>query len=201
MKKHSSSYLSFKEQSKASGRKRLEGYDSNLLSDIFDWERDEIEKDIWDGFKNRNDTDLAKFMPLLKKYDGYQELLNKLEVFNTPSDANTNIALVLLKETREKRYLNMILQDYYAMDHKESIVVELSQLVENPDVYNSLLEIYISDNKSDNRITALCSILWKHGILQQIDDIKEFQEKITLIRKLSPTSEAERKEIAQKNNW
>lgn len=201
MRKHSSSYLSFKEQLKALGRKRLEGYNPNLLNDIFEWERDEVEKDIWDGFKKRNDTDLARFMPVLRNYDGRQELLDKLKVFHAPSDANVNIAVVLLKETREKRYLDMILRDFYAMNHKESIVVELSHLAENPDVYNALMKIYISDSKSDNRITALCAILWRHGILQRVDDIMEFQENIALIKEFTPTSEAERKVIVKKNNW
>lgn len=140
-------------------------------------------------------------MPLLRNYDGRQELLDKLKVFHAPSDANVNIAVALLKETGEKRYLDMILRDFYAMNHKESIVVELSYLAENPDVYNALIEIYISDSKSDNRITALCAILWRHGILQRVNDITEFQENIALIRKFSPASETERQEIVQKKNW
>lgn len=201
MMKHSTSYLIFKERLISSGRDKLDGYNPNLLNEIFDWEIDEVEKSIYNGFKYHDDTDLALFLPLLKNYDGMQELQNKLEIFKTPSDARINILLALYKVTKNKRYLDMILLDFNHMNHKESIVVDLSNLVENNDVYNSLIDIYITDYKSDNRITALCAILYRNGFLQYLNDINEFQENIELIKKFNVDTEEQRKEIVLENNW
>ena len=83
--KHSQAYTDFKAQPKATGRQRMEGYDPNLFDKITEQERNEVEKDIWNHFMNKNDADLAVLMPALKNYDGIAALKKKLAEFKIPS--------------------------------------------------------------------------------------------------------------------
>ena len=63
----------------------MEGYDPNLFDKITEQERNEVEKDIWNHFMNKNDADLAVLMPALKNYDGIAALKKKLAEFKIPS--------------------------------------------------------------------------------------------------------------------
>ena len=42
--KNSDAYQKFYNQTDATGKQRMDGYDPNLMEKIYDWERDEIEK-------------------------------------------------------------------------------------------------------------------------------------------------------------
>ena len=107
--KHSQAYTDFKAQLKATGRQRMEGYDPNLFDKITEQERNEVEKDIWNHFMNKNDADLAVLMPALKNYDGIAALKKKLAEFKIPSYGSADIALALFEATEEEKYLDIIL--------------------------------------------------------------------------------------------
>lgn len=47
---HSSAYIDFKKQLKATGRQKLDGYYPDLLNSINEDEKREIERDIWTLF-------------------------------------------------------------------------------------------------------------------------------------------------------
>lgn len=100
--KHSQAYTDFKAQLKATGRQRMEGYDPNLFDKITEQERNEVEKDIWNHFMNKNDADLAVLMPALKNYDGIAALKKKLAEFKIPSYGSADIALALFEATEEE---------------------------------------------------------------------------------------------------
>lgn len=63
---NSDAYKRLVKQINAVGREKLDGYYSNTLEEIYDWEREDVETIIWNTFNEKKDTDLAVFLPKLK---------------------------------------------------------------------------------------------------------------------------------------
>ena len=63
---NSKAYNRLIKQLNASGIARRDGYYPNTMEEIYDWERDEVEDVILDHFNNKNDVDLAIFLPKMK---------------------------------------------------------------------------------------------------------------------------------------
>lgn len=51
----------FFKQMNASGSEKSDGYDSKILDDVYDWEREEVEEIIWKEFQKGKDGDLTVF--------------------------------------------------------------------------------------------------------------------------------------------
>ena len=92
---NSRAYIDFMKQTKAVGREKMEGYNPSTLEKIYDWEREEIEDTIWNYFVNKNDSDLAIFMPKLKKYNGIKALKESPYLLQVPSEASVEIGKIL----------------------------------------------------------------------------------------------------------
>ena len=96
---NSRAYIDFMKQIKAVGREKMEGYNPSTLEKIYDWEREEIEDTIWNYFVNKNDSDLAIFMPKLKKYNGMKSLKESPYLLQVPSEASVEIGKILYEVT------------------------------------------------------------------------------------------------------
>jgi hypothetical protein len=198
---NSQAYKDFIKQIEATGRDKMDGYYPLTLENIYEWEREEIEDIIWDYFVNKNDSGLAIFMPKLKKYKGIDALKSKLDTFNIPSGGSVNIAEILYIISNEKKYLNVINQNYTLSANnyeKVSIVARLSRLAKNGDVYSKLVDIYISDIDKTNQLSALCGILWADGYLSDIDNFNEISKKMEFLRMFSVEIAEKRREIIMK---
>lgn len=187
--KHSQAYTDFKAQLKAVGRQRMEGYDPNLLEKITEQERNEVEKDIWNHFMNKNDADLAVLMPALKNYDGIAALKKKLAEFKIPSYGSADIALALFEATEEEKYLDIIMENYRGLAVNTPIAVGLAGLAKKPGVYDLLVDIYLHDKDEANRGQAIVGLLWRDGKLNSVNDPMEIADKIELIKAFKLDSE------------
>ena len=96
---NSRAYADFIKQMNATGREKMDGYDSQTLEHIYDWEREEVEGIICNAFTNKNDVELAPFLPKLKKYDGIKALNKSLYLFQIPSYASVIIGQTLYEVT------------------------------------------------------------------------------------------------------
>lgn len=182
----------------------MDGYYPMLLEKTYDWEREDVEDIIWNGFVDRKDSDMAMFMPKLKKYNGMEALKSKLEVCTVPSGGSVNIAETLYITTNEIKYLNLMIENYEVSPdsfNRVRIVSKLSRLAKYKDVYTILISIYINDNNDINQIGSLCGILWADGYLIKMDDLNEISSKIEFLRFFKcETSDKRRKAIMKYKN-
>ncbi|MBR0428757.1 MAG: hypothetical protein IJK17_01585 [Lachnospiraceae bacterium] len=169
---NSNAYSSFVQQINAEGSERTKGYNPFLFEEIYEYEREDVEELIWDTFTNKNDCELAIFMPQLKKYDGLTALKKKMSFFPFESYANLCILIALYKATYEKEYFDL-LQKIYAVAGKERLacIDELSYIAKQKQVYEFLMQVYLNDSDETVRSTAMHGILWADGRLDELDDM------------------------------
>ena len=105
---NSKAYNRLIKQLNASGIARRDGYYPNTMEEIYDWERDEVEDVILDHFNNKNDVDLAIFLPKMKKYDGIKILEESHFLLRIPSEESVEISTVLYAATGNEKYLDII---------------------------------------------------------------------------------------------
>ena len=95
-------------QLNANGSEKMDGYYPEVMGEIYDWEREEVEDIIWDAFFNKNEIELAQFFPELKKYDGIKVLKESPYLLQIPSEASVEIAKILYETTGDEGYLDII---------------------------------------------------------------------------------------------
>ena len=194
---NSKAYNMLISQINATGSQKLDGYYPNIMEEIYDWERDEVEKIIWETFHRNKDTDLAIFLPKLKNYSGIDALKKMLKECNIPSGNSLNIADVLYRETKEREYLNVIRDNIRADEDNVSAVAQLSYLPPDDDVLKLLEEIYINSNNKTVRSAAVTGILYNKGIIKDINDLNEIQQKINIKRKFILNEKTQREKIIE----
>lgn len=184
-------------QINATGSQKLDGYYSKILEEIYDWERDDVEKIIWETFHKKNDTGLAVFLPRLRNYSGINALKDMLKKCNIPSGNSLNIAKVLYEETKDYEYLNVFKDNIKADEDDISAVVKLSYLSPDENVLRLLEEVYINSNNKTIRSAAATGILYNKGIIININDLNEIQEKIDIKRKFILAEKHQREKIIE----
>jgi hypothetical protein len=192
---HSWAYKMLIEQVNATGYERKDGYYRNTMEKIYDWERDEVEEIIWETFHKNMDTELAIFLPKLKNYDGIDALKKMFDKCNTLGYRDLNIAGVLYKETKDVKYLNVFREIIEADEENFPIVAKLLYLLPDEEVYKLLKEIYINSNNDIARGIAVNGILHSKGIIKNIYDLKEKQEKIEIKRRFDLEEKSQREKI------
>lgn len=171
----------------------------SFLDEIYDWERDEVEKIIHDGFVEYGSktTYFAGYMPLLRNYDGMQVLKDVLTKSVNMGYGNSDIAAVLFDKTEDPQYLDIIMQRY-SQKHDLSYVSRIARLIPTEDVFNTLAEIYVNDDNQVNRTTAATGLLHCKGYIDDVNDTDEFQRKVEISRRLRLEDKNKRSEIVKK---
>lgn len=191
---NSDAYKRLVKQINAVGRQKLDGYYFNTLEEIYDWEREDVETIIWNTFNERKDTDLAFFLPKLKNYDGISALKEMLLKCNIPSGNSVNVSKVLYDISNEKQYLDILFLNYKKAKSGLGVVSVIARCNPNEDVYQMLVDIYVNNQDSTIRSTALDGILYNKGYLNNPDDVQEIMRKLELSRKFIKDTVEERKE-------
>ena len=195
---NSIAYKQLLKQINAVGSEKLNGYYPNTLEEIYDWEREEVEDIIWDAFFNKKEIELAQFLPKLEKYDGIKALKESPYLLQVPSEASVEIGKILYEVTGDEEYLDLIKRNIDASPETISYVSILSYCKPCQRVYNILADIYINNNNSVNRSTAVMGILYNKGIIKDRYSIKESNDVINLRKKFKSEDSAERQEILKK---
>jgi len=168
------------------------------MEEIYDWERDEVEDIIWDAFINKNDVELASFLPKLEKYDGIKALKENPYLFQIPSYASVEIGRVLYEATDDEDYLDLIKRNIDASPNTISYVSILSYCKPCPRLYDILADIYINNSNKVNRNTAVMGLLFNKGIIKDIRCVKELNDTIGLCKKFKSEDREERKRILER---
>ncbi len=195
---NSSAYGYLIKQLNASGSEKMDGYYPRIMEEIYDWERDEVENIIWDAFINKNEVELAQFLPKLEKYDGIKALKESPYLFQIPSGASTEIGKILYEVTGDENYLDLIKRNIDASPNTISYVSILSYCKPCPKLYNFLADIYINNINKVNRSTAVMGLLFNKGIVKDRGSIKESNDTIELRKKFKSEDREERKRILER---
>ena len=108
------------------------------------------------------------------------------------------IGKILYEVTGDEEYLDLIKRNIDASPETISYVSILSYCKPCQRVYNILADIYINNNNSVNRSTAVMGILYNKGIIKDRDSIKESNDVINLRKKFKSEDSAERQVILKK---
>ena len=163
----------------ATGWDKKDGYYPLIMEEIYDWERDEVEKIIWETFHKNEDTELAQFLPKLRNYNGIGALKRMLR-----KTGSLDVADALYRATKDTRYLKVFKSRYKADKDDIETVAMISDLPPDEDVLGFLKEIYINSENSDNRSTAITGILHNTGYIRDPRSISELTSTVSLARKL-----------------
>ena len=195
---NSKAYDCLIKQLNANGSEKMDGYYPGVMEEIYDWEREEVEDIIWDAFFNKKEIELAQFLPKLEKYDGIKALKESPYLLQVPSEASVEIGKILYEVTGDEEYLDLIKRNIDESPETISYVSILSYCKPCQRVYNILADIYINNNNSVNRSTAVMGILYNKGIIKDRYSIKESNDVINLRKKFKSEDSAERQEILKK---
>jgi hypothetical protein len=177
----------------ATGWEKKDGYYPNIMEEIYDWERDEVEKIIWETFHKNEDAYLAQFLPKLKNYNGIRAL--KIMLWRTGS---LEVADALYRATKNTRYLKIFRSHYKANKDDISTVAMLTYLPPDENVLDLLKEIYIDSENSVIRTAAVDGILYNKGYLSDPLNMSEATAQLPLRRQFMSDNREERKEILDK---
>lgn len=195
---NSSAYDCLINQLNANGSEKKDGYYPQIMEEIYDWEREEVEDIIWNSFINKNKVELVPLLPKLEKYDGIKALKECPYLFQIPSEASAEIGKVLYEVTDDENYLDIIKRNIDASPDTISYVSILSYCKPCPRLYNILADIYINNNNKVNRSTAVMGLLFNKGIIKDRKSIKESNETIELRKKFKSEDREERKRILER---
>lgn len=195
---NSKAYNRLIKQLNASGIARRDGYYPNTMEEIYDWERDEVEDVILDHFNNKNDVDLAIFLPKMKKYDGIKILEESPFLLRIPSEESVEISTVLYAATGNEKYLDIIKKNIDASPNNIWYVAMLSYCKPCEKLYKMFKDIYINNKNKINRNSAVMGMLHYKGIVRDIRSIEESNATIKLCEKFKTERKRERKKILDK---
>lgn len=195
---NSSAYDDLIKQLNANGSEKLDGYYPQVMEEIYDWEREEVEDIIWDAFSNKNEVRLAQFLPKLEKYDGIKALKESPHLFQIPSEASVEIGKILYEITGDENYLDLIKRNIDASPNTISYVSILACCKPCPRLYSILTDIYINNDNKVNRNTAVMGLLYNKGIIKDRRCIKESNDVINLRKKFKSEDSEERRRIFER---
>jgi len=195
---NSSAYDYLIKQLNANGSEKMDGYYPRIMEEIYDWEREEVEDIIWDAFSNKNEIELAQFLPKLEKYDGIKALKESPYLFQIPSEASVEIGKILYEVTGDENYLDLIKRNIDASPNTIPYVAILSHCKPCPRLYDILTDIYVNNSNKVNRSTAVMGLLFNKGIIKDRSSIKESNDVISLRKKFKSEDSEERKRILER---
>lgn len=193
---NSKAYKELFEQLNTTGIQKKDGYYPRIMEEIYDWEREEVEKVIWEAFPR--DIYLAQFLPKLKKYDGVKALKERLVKCSIPSGGSVTISEVLYECTGDDKYLDVIKKNIDKDEDDISYVATLAYCKPCKKAYDLLVDIYLESNNEISRSAAVTGILYNKGVIKDPHDLQEMSVNVELGRKFDEDDKDERKKIIER---
>ncbi|WP_026519225.1 hypothetical protein [Butyrivibrio sp. FCS006] len=169
----SEEYTRLINQINAVGSQKADGYSTNLLTDIPESEREEAEKQIWETYYEKEDTDILVFFPLLKKYDGINALKEIINSYIIPSEESELIAFLLFNSTKDLQYLELIEKNIIASGYDYHYITLAKGLRPDQNVYKMFTRIYKQCAETKALQATIDGILYNKGIMSDANDLNE----------------------------
>ena len=190
---NSEAYKSLISQINSTGKER-DDICTLIPEHLYDWERKDAERIIWEEY-NKNNFSMIAYLPKLKNYNGIDALKNSPHLNRIPSDLSVRISKILYDETGDEIYLDIIKKNIDASPNTISYVSALSQCKSSKKQYDYLVNVYLENENAVNRNTAVMGLLYFKGIVKDINDINESNNTRELRKKFLADTLIERKEI------
>jgi len=161
-----------------------------LLDDVYDWERDEVEEILYSNFIKDGSATIyfARYMPKLRNYNGIKALKKIVAKCKSVYKYQKNVLVVLLEETGDKKYLDMIIDLYHYWESRKQsaqMIGIISTLVHycspTEDIFNALSEVYIDSEYIYVQGIASTGLLYNVGFIKDIYNYtkeKDYKEKV-----------------------
>jgi len=180
----SRAFEAFIQHSKTTGKLKSDGYDPNLLDEIYPEERSEVEDTIVHLFL-QGDSFVAIFLPQLQKYDGMELLKKKLNDSNMPSGVSIRYASILFQHTGDEQYFDILKKCVACKKYRTEALVALMHCVPSVQICRIFQDVCINDEDLSERNMAAIGLLYCKGITKNAFDLKDIQDNFELIKELT----------------
>ena len=194
----SKEYKRLIDQINAVGAQKADGYSTNLLTDIPESEREEAERQIWETFYEKEDTDILILFPLLKKYDGINALKEIINNYVIPSEESELISFLLFNSTGDLQYLELIEKNIIASNYNYHYIVLTKSLNSGQDVYRMFTRMYKHCTETRALQASIDGMLYNKGIMSDANDLNEVIRLRELILFMRDTALTEREQVISK---
>lgn len=198
MMEHSTSYTSFVNLiNNTNSFARVNGIPGNLLVEIYDWERDDVENIIWNRFIKMNDMDMTYYLPRLKREVSIEEIEKKLTNYSIPSRQNVQIAYTLYRITANPKYLQLVKSNIVKKNERTSYVAIVLQDCDPKDsnIYSFLRELFIEEIQTGELVMVIDGLFFCKGIMKKMFSIEESNKCKELFSKYFSQDVGERKKL------
>lgn len=193
---NSNSYKLLINQVNAQGYQKCDGYYPNILSEIYEWERDEVEDIIWISFHKNKDMDLAYFFPKLRNYDGLKALKIAFQKYNH----SIYLSSILYQHTGDEEYLSPINESLKNPNSTErlSAISTLENFQPTETIYEIFKSTYIYDDDNTVRNTSAEGMLICKGYIDYPYPLSNIKKVLEMLHPFQIDDISERKEIVKK---
>lgn len=189
---NSKAYTIFLKQIRAIGYDKKDGYYANLFDEIYECEREEIERLIWNKFTQESDVGLVQFIPRLKNYNGIDALLKSDFLYQIPSYACVETCRTLYEYLGDGKFLDIIKENIDMCPNEIGYVSTLSECRPSEKLKDMLMDIFINNPDSINRNTAFMGLLHIAGVIKDLNSIDDVNSTIELRRRYKSDKREER---------
>jgi hypothetical protein len=140
-----------------------------FLDELRDEERNEIEKIMYDKFKEGKNYVgyFSVYMRYLKNYDGIELLKQFLDEHTNISGNRFSVITALYETTMDPQYVDMMM-DLYRNTRKLPFVAKITNSAPSEATFKALAYIYVNDKNSTNRSTAIDGLLHCSGYIKEL---------------------------------
>jgi hypothetical protein len=186
----SEAFDSFLKQYHALGREKLDGYDSSHFEGLTPQEFATAEQMlIEDAMKL--DTSAIQGLGYVRSEKTEKTLRSLLTKVKAPCDLHLCLAKALWKITNDQALQETILEDFSKDNDnlRQQAAIALQYTLPSQIMFDTFVEMLKSEQKSVMRTLAASGLLLFYGLLDSYTDMVNFQKHLTLVRKLTHSTD------------
>ncbi len=176
---------------------RFDGYDTDLFTHCYDWERQELEQLVWDRYCKHADWGVIYFFPQLKGIDVIPKIKKDVFMAYIPSDISMELSVVLYNMLGDIKYLEIIEKNIMAKPDYIGFVPTAFELKPDSNVYALFKKLCINCTNNTNRMSDVRGMLYCKNIVSNPNSIPEIKLMLEYDKKINKKTSEERKEAIE----
>lgn len=176
---------------------RFDGYDTDLFTHCYDWERQELEQLVWDRYCKHADWGVIYFFPQLKGIDVIPKIKKDVFMAYIPSDISMELSVVLYNMLGDIKYLEIIEKNIMAKPDYIGFVPSAFELKPDSNVYALFKKLCINCTNNTNRMSAVRGMLFCKKIISSPNDTEEIEKMLGYIKEINKETADERRKAIQ----